>query len=45
MAIKKIKNAIRVPVFIVVLFKKVATIILNTKPELAKGAAKLNLLT
>ena len=43
-AIKKIKNATIVPVFMVGLFKNVATNTVNTNPELAKGVAKLNLL-
>jgi len=43
-AIKKIKNATIVPVFIVDLLINVATNTVNTNPELAKGVAKLNLL-
>jgi len=44
-AIKKIKKATSVAVLMLDLFKNVATKILNTKPELANGVAKLNLLT
>jgi hypothetical protein len=43
-AIKKIKNATIVPIFMVDLLINVATITVNTNPELAKGVAKLNLL-
>jgi hypothetical protein len=43
-AIKKIKNATIVPVFMVDLLTNVATTTVNTNPELAKGVAKLNLL-